>query len=216
MAATCCFARSTADSHGRLSVLISRSRAIRRGCSPSGGPITHDNTNAETYCTIYAIAEGSRAGSIWAGTDDGHLYRTGNDGASWDDVGKNISGVPAHAIVASIETSKTDAGVAYVTFDAHRLGDTHPYVYMTRDSGASWTRIDHGLPLWAYVVRADPRATSLLFAGTEDGLWMLVRSWRALARFPLRHEPRAGLRSADPTRCKRSYRGHAWPRLCDP
>ncbi len=139
---------------------------------PSGGPITHDNTNAETYCTIYAIAEGSAAGSIWAGTDDGHLYRTRDDGASWVDVGKNISGVPAHAIVASIETSKADAGVAYVTFDAHRLGDTHPYVYTTRDSGASWTRIDRGLPLWAYVLREDPRAPSLLFAGTEDGLWV--------------------------------------------
>ena len=139
---------------------------------PSGGPITHDNTNAETYCTIYAIAEGSAGGVIWAGTDDGHLFVTRDDGASWVDVSKNIAGVPAHAIVASIEPSKVDGNVVYVTFDAHRLGDTHPYVFMTRDGGSNWTRIDHGLPLWAYVVREDPRATSLLFAGTEDGLWV--------------------------------------------
>ena len=139
---------------------------------PSGGPITHDNTNAETYCTIYAIAEGSAPGVLWAGTDDGHLFVTRNDGALWTDVSSRIAGVPAHAIVASIEPSKVSANVVYVTFDAHRLGDTHPYVFVTRDGGSSWTRIDRGLPLWAYVVREDPRAPSLLFAGTEDGLWV--------------------------------------------
>jgi photosystem II stability/assembly factor-like uncharacterized protein len=138
---------------------------------PSGGPITHDNTNAETYCTIFAIAQGSHAGSLWVGTDDGHVDVSSNDGGSWTDVGKNITGVPAHAIVASIEASRVDANVAYVTFDAHRLGDTHPYIFMTRDGGSSWNRIDSGLPLWAYVVREDPRAPSLLFAGTEDGIW---------------------------------------------
>ncbi len=138
---------------------------------PSGGPITHDNTNAETYCTIFAIAEGPHAGTLWVGTDDGHVDVTNDDGGSWTDVGKNIEGVPAHAIVASIEASQVDANVAYVTFDAHRLGDTHPYIFMTRDRGSSWTRIDSGLPLWAYVVREDPREPSLLFAGTEDGIW---------------------------------------------
>ncbi len=139
---------------------------------PSGGPITHDNTNAETYCTIWSLAEGANAATMWAGTDDGHLWITRNGGASWDDVSKNISGVPAHAIVAAIEPSKADSNVIYVTFDAHRLGDIHPYVYMTRDGGGTWTPIDRGLPLWAYVVREDPRAPGLLFAGTEDGLWI--------------------------------------------
>jgi photosystem II stability/assembly factor-like uncharacterized protein len=139
---------------------------------PSGGPITHDNTNAETYCTIFALAEGSNAATMWAGTDDGHLWVTRDSGGSWTDVSKNISGVPVHAIVASIEQSRVDGNVVYVTFDAHRLGDIHPYVFMTKDGGSSWTRIDRGLPLWAYVVREDPRAPSLLFAGTEDGLWI--------------------------------------------
>ncbi|MGC2131591.1 MAG: hypothetical protein WA629_16010 [Candidatus Aquilonibacter sp.] len=150
---------------------------LTQPCDPSwlvasGGPITHDNTNAETYCTIFAIAQGPHAGNLWVGTDDGHLDRTVDDGATWSDVGKNIVGVPAHAIVASIEASPVDANVAYVTFDAHRLGDTHPYIFTTHDGGSTWTRIDAGLPLWAYVVREDPREPSLLFAGTEDGVWV--------------------------------------------
>jgi photosystem II stability/assembly factor-like uncharacterized protein len=139
---------------------------------PSGGPLTHDDTNAETYCTIYAIAEGMSANTLWVGTDDGHVDVSRDGGTSWADVGKNISGVPPHALVASIETSKVDRDVTYVTFDAHRLGDTHPYIFVTRDGGSTWSRIDRGLPLWAYVVREDPHQPALLFAGTEDGLWI--------------------------------------------
>jgi len=158
---------------------------------PSGGPITHDNTNAETYCTIYSLAEGAKADELWAGTDDGHLEVTSDGGATWSDVGKNIAGVPDHAIVASIEASQRDPNVAFVTFDAHRLGDTHPYIFTTRDGGSSWTRIDDGLPLWAYVVREDPREPSLLFAGTEDGIWASFdrgTTWHDL-RLGMNHVP---------------------------
>lgn len=136
---------------------------------PSGGPITHDNTNAETYCTVYSLAEGASANDLWAGTDDGHLYRTIDGGANWTQCGP--PGAPKLAIVASIDASQSDANTAIVTYDAHRLGDTRPYIFLTRDGGQSWTRIDRGLPLWAYVVRADPREPSLLFAGTEDGIY---------------------------------------------
>lgn len=138
---------------------------------PSGGPISHDNTNAETYCTIFSIAQGAQANTLWVGTDDGHVDLTRDGGTTWTDLSSKFTGVPAHAIVASIEASQVDRNVAYVTFDAHRLGDTHPYIFMTRDGGDTWTRIDNGLPLWAYVVREDPRQPSLLFAGTEDGIW---------------------------------------------
>ncbi|MDE2483399.1 MAG: glycosyl hydrolase [bacterium] len=145
-------------------------------CDPSwlarsGGPITHDNTNAEAYCTIYAIAEGRAAGSLWIGTDDGHLAHSTDGGATWSDLTANVPGLPAQSWVASIEASRVDAGTAYVTFDRHRFGDTHPYVYVTHDDGAHWTRCDAGLPLWAYVVREDPREPRLLFAGTEDGIY---------------------------------------------
>ena len=59
----------------------------------------------------------------------------------------------------------------YATFDRHRLGDTRPYVYVTRDNGATWTNISKGLARWAYSIRQDPRAPQLLFAGTEDGIY---------------------------------------------
>lgn len=133
---------------------------------PSGGPLTHDNTNAETYCTIYALAEESN-GTLWAGTDNGHL-QISHGGGSWTDVYANIQGLPAQAMVDSIEPGK---GVVFATFDRHRLGDTKAYVYETTDDGSTWKNISASLPLWAYAVRQDPRAPQLLFAGTEDGIY---------------------------------------------
>ncbi len=137
----------------------------------SGGPITHDNTNAEAYCTIYALAEDVSDGALWAGTDDGNLEITKDGGATWTNVTANVPGLPPNSWVASIDASRVSSGSAYVTFDRHRFGDTKPYVYRTTDFGAHWMNVGTGLPYWAYVVREDPRQPNLLFAGTEEGVF---------------------------------------------
>lgn len=147
----------------------------RAWLGPSGGPITHDNTNAETFCTIYALAEGET--TLWAGTDDGRLFVTSNGGASWRDAGKRLP-VPRFSWIDSIETSNASDDVAYVTVDRHRFGDTSPYVFVTHDRGRTWTKIVRGLPVWAYVVRQDPRQPNLLFAGTERGVYVSFNDGR--------------------------------------
>ncbi len=136
----------------------------------SGGPISHDNTNAEAYCTIYALAENATA--LWAGTDNGHVDYTTDGGTTWHDVSNAFPGLPAQSWVQSIDTSQSDANVVYITFDRHRFGDTKPYVYVTHDGGKSWTSIVNGLNLWAYAIRQDPRQPNLLFAGCEDGIYV--------------------------------------------
>jgi hypothetical protein len=144
----------------------------RSWLAASGGPISHDNTNAETYCTIYTIAEdASGPSALWAGTDDGNLELTRDGGTTWTNLAANIPGLPRGSWVDCIDASASANGVAYVTFDRHRFGDTHSYVYVTSDYGAHWTNISNGLPEWAYVVREDPREPNLLFAGTEEGIW---------------------------------------------
>lgn len=139
----------------------------------SGGPITFDNTNAETYCTIYAIGEDAKSPlTVWYGTDNGHVEITRDGGASWRDVSGNIAGLPLPARVSSLAPSLTSAGVAYATFDRHQWNDYAPYAFVTRDYGATWTAIGRGLSSYVHVVREDPRNANVAYAGTETGAFV--------------------------------------------
>lgn len=139
---------------------------------PSGGPITLDDTNAETYCTIYAIGEDAKdSGTVWYGTDNGHLELTRDHGKSWRDLIGNVRGLQMPARVSSLSPSPVHAGVAYVSFDRHQWNDYAPYVFYTRDYGRTWTSIGHGLASYVHVVREDPRNTNVLYAGTQTGVF---------------------------------------------
>ena len=138
----------------------------------TGGPITGDITTVEYYDTIFSIAESPvTAGEIWVGTDDGLVQLTLDDGKSW----KNITPpkIPEWSTIEAIEPSHRDAGTAYVVADAHRLDDSRPYLYRTRDHGQSWEQLGQGLPndQHLYVVREDPTDPMLLYVGAERGLF---------------------------------------------
>jgi photosystem II stability/assembly factor-like uncharacterized protein len=142
---------------------------------PSGGPITKDNTSIEYYDTIFTVAESPlTAGVIWAGTDDGLVQVTRDGGATW----KNVTpkDLPEWAQINSIEASPYGDGGAYVAATRYKSDDFRPYLYKTTDFGATWTRIVDGIDPHHFtrVVRADPERKGLLFAGTEQGMYV---SW---------------------------------------
>jgi molybdopterin converting factor small subunit len=140
---------------------------------PSGGPITGDNTGAEVYCTIFAIAESPRkAGVLWAGSDDGLVHVSLDGGKRWDNVTRNLSGLPDWGTMSTIEASPHDAGTAYVVVHAYRLDDDRPYLWKTTDYGKTWTSLAKGLPQDAHlrVVREDPKVAGLLYVGNERGV----------------------------------------------
>jgi len=139
----------------------------------SGGPLTGDNTGAEYYCTIFALAESPKqAGILWAGSDDGLVHISQNGGNNWSNVTKNIAGVPEWGTVCCIEPSRHDAGTAYVVVDAHRLDDQRPHLFKTNDFGQTWTSLAGKLPQddYLHVVRADPAVAGLLYLGSEHGV----------------------------------------------
>jgi photosystem II stability/assembly factor-like uncharacterized protein len=139
----------------------------------SGGPITGDNTGAEMYCTIFAVAESPKQkGLIWAGSDDGLLHVTHDAGKSWSDVTANVKGLPEWGTVCCIEPSHFDADTAYVVVDAHRLDDMRPYLFKTADGGKTWTSLSAKLPQDVYLraVREDPKRKGMLYLGTERGI----------------------------------------------
>ena len=152
----------------------------------SGG-VTVDNSSAEEHTTIYSISE-SRfdANTIWVGTDDGNIQLTRDGGKTWNNVGRNVSGVGTAPWVSWVEASRHDPGTAYATFDRHTFGDMAPYVYRTTDFGRTWTRIggpEQGLRGYAHVVREDLHKRDLLFVGTELGLFISIDGGRSWAEF---------------------------------
>jgi photosystem II stability/assembly factor-like uncharacterized protein len=139
----------------------------------TGGSITKDNTSVEYFDTIFAIAESPvEKGVIWAGSDDGLIHLTRDAGQNWANV--TPKDLPEWSTISIIEPSSAEAGTAYAAVDRHRLDDNQPYIYSTKNYGKSWARINNGLPATSYVhsVREDPKHPSLLFAGTETGVYV--------------------------------------------
>ena len=138
----------------------------------SGGPLTQDNTSVEYYDTVFAIAESPvEKGVIWAGTDDG-LVQVTRDGKNWANVTSKEFG--EWSLVSLIDPSPHSGGGAYVAIDRHKLDDFHPYLFKTSDYGKTWTKITTGLPdnSYTHVVREDPKKKGLLYAGTENGIYV--------------------------------------------
>jgi photosystem II stability/assembly factor-like uncharacterized protein len=152
----------------------------------AGGPITGDNTGVETFCTVFAIAESPKQkGLLWAGSDDGLVHVTTDDGKNWKDVTAAMPNFPEWGTVSMIEPSSFDANTAYVVVDAHRLDNTHPYLYKTTDLGKSWTRLDGSLDqkIYLHAVREDPKKRGQLYLATERGVQFSSdegQAWRPL------------------------------------
>ncbi|MGH9202657.1 MAG: WD40/YVTN/BNR-like repeat-containing protein, partial [Vicinamibacterales bacterium] len=146
-----------------------------------GGPLTNEAVGAENYGTLAYITESSHErGVIWTGSDDGLVQLTRDNGATW----KNVTprGLP-ESLINAIEISPHDKGTAYIATTRYKFNDHAPALYKTTDYGASWTRIDRGIPAEAFtrVVREDDVRRDLLFAGTERGLfisWNGGRDWQ--------------------------------------
>ena len=115
------------------------------------------------------------AGTIWIATNNGAIHLTRDHGATWKNVSIASLPNPGKAMVA-LDASHHDAGTAYAAIDFHVLGDFTPWLYRTRDYGATWTKITTGLPTaepsgsMVRTIKADPKKKGLLFAGTESGM----------------------------------------------
>ncbi|MGH9597015.1 MAG: VPS10 domain-containing protein, partial [Edaphobacter sp.] len=161
----------------------------------SGG-LTIDNLSVEYAGVVFAIAESSvEKGQIWAGTNDGLLQLTRDGGAHWTNVTANLPHLPPKMTVVSIDPSKYDAGTCYVAFDGHQINIREPHLYKTTDFGRTWQKITTGIPdsplSYTNVIQEDPVKKGLLYAGTENGLYISFNDgelWRPL-QLNLPHAP---------------------------
>jgi photosystem II stability/assembly factor-like uncharacterized protein len=133
---------------------------------------TLEQATREGYGVVFTIAPSSlNRDLIWAGSDTGLIHFTRDGGKNWKEV--TPPGLGAWSKISLIEASHFDPAVAYAAVDRSRVDDQTPYIYRTRDYGASWQPIATGIPAPAFVraVREDPQTKGLLFAGTEFGIY---------------------------------------------
>ncbi|MEE2897551.1 MAG: hypothetical protein VX815_03700 [Gemmatimonadota bacterium] len=159
-----------------------------RVSSQTTGGLTPDVTGAETYATIVALDESPlQQGRLYAGTDDGRVWMTEDDGGSWTELTENFDGVPPGSYVSRVKASNHDPRRVYVTFDGHRTNDFTPYVQVSDDNGGSFRSISSDLPTgsvdFAHVVEEDPINPDLLFVGTDVGAYVSTDRGGSWQRF---------------------------------
>ena len=136
-------------------------------------PAISDASKEKRRGVIYTIAPSYlRKGEIWAGTDDGLIQLTQDEGKTWSNV--TPPEITAWSKVTHIEASHFDAGTAYAAVDRHRLDDLHAYLYRTRNFGKNWELVSSGIPEGYFLncVREDPVGKGLLYACTEKGVFV--------------------------------------------
>ncbi|HYA94744.1 MAG TPA: glycosyl hydrolase, partial [Terriglobales bacterium] len=172
------------DSWTRISPDLTTNNPEEQKQDESGG-LTRDNTDAEKHCTIITISESPKnAGVIWVGTDDGNIQVTRDGGKNWTNVTKNLPGIPAETWVSTVEASHFEEGTAYASLDGHQTGDMKTYLLRTRDFGKTWEEMaTPDMTGFAHVIREDLVNPSLLFAGTEMGLYISVDGGKSWAKF---------------------------------
>ncbi|MFM2361132.1 MAG: hypothetical protein RLZZ316_34, partial [Bacteroidota bacterium] len=141
----------------------------------NNGGISIDITGAENHCTIIAIAPSAKEkGIIWATTDDGNVQLTRDGGKTWTNFRGKIPGLPAGCWIPQVQASRFNGGEAFVVANDYRRGDFKPYIFRTTDYGKTWTRMvdEKKVVGYALCVLQDPTEPNLIFAGTEQGLWV--------------------------------------------
>ena len=139
------------------------------------------------YNTITSISESPvREGVIYAGTDDGIIQVTTNNGESWKKIPVTKLGLPARTFINDIKADNFDANTVYVSLDNHKEGDFDPYLYKSTDLGETWTSISSNLPkrnlVWRLV--QDHVAKNLMFCATETAIYVTINGGSSWSKVP--------------------------------
>jgi hypothetical protein len=148
-----------------------------------GIPISNEQITAESYNNVFNIEESLlKEGVIWVGSDDGLVHVTQDGGKTWTNV--TPKGLK-EAIINVVEPSPHDPASAYIAVAGYKMNDFTPHIFKTKNYGKTWVEIVNGIPnnTFARTVREDPDRKGLLYAGTENGLFVSFddgANWQSL------------------------------------
>jgi len=134
------------------------------------------NLSTSKFGNIFALAESPlKQGMMYAGTDDGLIWITENDGENWTKFDK-FPGVPDMTFVNYVLPSQHNENVVYACFDGRKnSSDFTPYLIKSTDKGKTWTSIASNLPSGTvYCIQEDFENPNILFIGTEWGVWTTI------------------------------------------
>ena len=146
--------------------------------SESGG-LSMDATGAENHTTILVIEPSVlEKDMLWAGTDDGRVHYTTDGGNSWNDVSKNLKGLPEGSWIAQIKASNKNKGEALLIANDYRRFNYTPYAYRTKNYGKTWDRIvdKNDVQSYTLAIVEDIVEPNLMFLGTDDGLYVSINA----------------------------------------
>jgi hypothetical protein len=173
--------------HGMQFVMMSRDKGDTwEKISPD---LSYNDPNKQgdiNYQTITALSESpKRFGLIYAGTDDGRIWRTMNGGKKWEELGG--ANVPVKW-VSRLEASRYNLGTVYLTQTGRRDDDFQVYVWKSTDFGKTWVDISGNIPVGPVnVIREDPADAKKLYVGTDAGVYISKdggEKWEVLGDLP--------------------------------
>ena len=151
----------------------------------SAAVLLHGDMNGpEIYATVFALAPSYfDVNTIWAGSDDGMINITQDNGKSWHNI--TPPDMVKNTRVSIIEASHFAAGTAYIAAKRYQMDDRSPYIWKTSDYGKTWKKITTGIKTGDYVhsIREDITHAGLLYAGTEHGVYVSFddgENWQTL------------------------------------
>ncbi|MDB9836873.1 hypothetical protein OAC51_08230 [Flavobacteriaceae bacterium] len=153
--------------------------------SESGG-LTLDATGAENHCTLLVIEPSTvEKDMLWVASDDGRVHFTQDAGSTWNEVSKNIKGLPKGSWITQIKASNKNKGEALLVANDYRRFNYTPYAYRTKNYGKTWERIVDGADVESYTLSIieDPINANLMFLGTDDGLYITLNAGKQWDKF---------------------------------
>jgi photosystem II stability/assembly factor-like uncharacterized protein len=173
--------------HGMQYVMMSRDRGDTwEFISPDLSYNKPEKRGDINYQTISVLDESPlKFGLIYAGTDDGRLWRTKDCGKNWTEI---RSGAVPEKFVSRIVASQFDIGTVYMTQTGRREDDYQVYIWKSSDFGGTWQDISGNIPVGPVnVIREDPVNKDILYAGTDGGVFISKdggKKWDILGNLP--------------------------------
>jgi len=173
--------------HGMQFVMMSRDKGDTwEFISPDLSYNNPEKRGDINYQTISVLDESPmKFGLIYAGTDDGRIWRTKDCGKSWTAI---RNGAVPEKFVSRIIASAFEIGTVYMTQSGRRDDDYQVYIWKSTDFGDTWQDISGNIPVGPVnVIREDPVNKDILYAGTDGTVFVSKdcgKNWEVLGSLP--------------------------------